>query len=242
MADKNMSGGASGASSGNGASSRGPAVLAVALAAAALALALLAMARRWQAREGLELDACADVCDGCDQCAAPPVPDPQTSRGYAGPPRQGYAGLPAPSANDAQYCGSSFRGDPAGDGACFALVHHHCVDGLQDDARVPGVVRGFKQAALSQLYSAAQGWTHTSGGRTKRVFNNVPRRWTSVCAARPQTAGSGRCAHVTPYEWRMSAFGHNDASRQGECGAGLFVKSKFRGSKITAQLAKDRRA
>ena len=214
----------------------GGTTIAAVLAAAAVLAVVAVLAAVTGRAERFELDACADVCTGCDSCAPAPAPAlaPAARRGYAG-----YAGLPPPATHDVRHCSSAFQGDPSADGACFALVHHHCVKGLQDDAKVPALVRGFKTAALNQLYSAAQGWSHTSGGRTKRVFNHVPKRWTSVCAARPETAGVGQCAHVTPYEWRMSAFGHNDASRQGQCGAGLYVKSKFRGSKITSQMAKD---
>lgn len=197
-----------------------------ALAAVLAPLALVAWLALRRRHERLANDPCAEVCQGCDGCDAP---------GAGTLP--GFSGLPRGSGNDDE-CSTNFPGDPQNDGRCFALVHHHCAAGLQGEDKIPKLIRGYKGSALQQAFDAARGWTHNSGSGTKVVYNHTPARWTSVCAARPLLAGKGACSHVTPYEWRMWTYGHNDASRKSECGPGLYMKYKFRGSKYAGKMSK----
>lgn len=179
-------------------------------------------------------DPCASVCQGCTSCSNTPGQPPIDPQGIM----PGFVGLPPASANDTKYCNAKFPGDPKNEGSCFALVNHNCVAGLQGDDKVPALLRGYQASALQQVYSAGQGMTHKSGGKTKAVYNQVPARWTAVCAARPKMVGKGKCKHVTPYEWRMHTFGHNDTSRKGQCD-GLFIKAKFRGGSYVGKIAKE---
>ncbi len=142
----------------------------------------------------------------------------------------GYQGLPQPSANDKGQCSIN------GDGTCFALVQHTCINGMKDDSKVPAMIKGFKQGAFNQLFNAYKGrtWKDAAGTRnaTKPVFNNAPQKWMSVCAARPKIAGKGQCAHVKPYEWRMWVTQHNDVRRSSECARATQVRATFRGSTL----------
>jgi hypothetical protein len=126
--------------------------------------------------------------------------------------------------------------DPNDDGSCFALAYHHCVPGRDDPNGVPAHIRGAKRSALDQVYGVQRGCTHKDAkGRTYPCFQRAPQDWTSVCVARPETAGRGKCAKVTRDEWRAWVQA-DDPSRTSDCQfPTLYVKSHFRGDKIMSQ-------
>jgi hypothetical protein len=124
--------------------------------------------------------------------------------------------------------------DPEDDGTCFALVKHHCVDGLQDESRIPAAIQATKLSALQQVYEVQKQCTHTSDGRAKeyKCFSKAPADWTSVCVARPELAGKGKCKKVAKDEWRAWVQGE-DPERKNDCHfSSLYIKSHFRKNKI----------
>ncbi len=145
--------------------------------------------------------------------------------------------VPPPSQNDKNWC-KTWMSDSDDDGSCFALAYHHCVDGYKDPAGVPASVRAVKESALRQVYDVQKGCTHNNNGRVPayKCFSQPPADWTSVCVARPDLAGRGKCKKVSKDEWRMWVKGE-DPERRDECHfSSLYLKSHFRGPKIQSQF------
>ena len=144
---------------------------------------------------------------------------------------RGVGSLPPPSSND-KSC-KTWMSDPNDTGECFALVYHHCVDGVQDQGRIPANIASVKQSALQQVYSVQKNCVGDSG---QKCFAGVPKDWTSVCVARPDLAGKGKGSKVASNEWRMWVQGQ-DPKRKSECQSApsTYVKSHFRGDSIQAQ-------
>ncbi len=150
-------------------------------------------------------------------------------RGTAPPPAD--APLPPPSDLDKAWC-KTWMSDPNDTGECFALVYHHCVDGMKDQARIPAAIAKYKDSALKQIY-ATQKNCEESGN--KCFPDGPPKDWTSLCVARPELAGKDKCKKVTPDEWRVWVQGA-DPRRDSECEfPTVYVKSHFRSGSIQDQ-------
>lgn len=144
--------------------------------------------------------------------------------------------VPPASQNDKNWC-KTWMSDSTDDGSCFALMYHHCVDGYGDQGRIPAAIRGVKASALKQVYDVQKGCTHDNNGTVPKYkcFSRPPGEWTSLCVARPDTAGKGKCKKVASDEWRVWVKGE-DPSRKEECQfSSLYLKSHFRGDKIQSQ-------
>lgn len=144
--------------------------------------------------------------------------------------------VPKASENDKNWC-HTWMSDPNDDGSCFALMYHHCVDGYKDQGRIPAAVRAVKASAMRQVYDVQKDCTHDNDGKVPeyKCFSRPPADWTSVCVARPDLAGKGKCKKVTRDEWRMWVKGE-DPQRKSECQfSSLYLKSHFRSGKIQGQ-------
>lgn len=144
--------------------------------------------------------------------------------------------VPPPAEHDKAWC-HTWMSDSNDDGSCFALVHHHCVDGFKDESRIPAAVRAVKDSALKQVYDVQKACTHDNNKKVPqyKCFTKPPATWTSVCVARPDLAGKGKCKKVSKDEWRMWVQGE-DPERKSDCQfSSLYIKSHFRGPKIQGQ-------
>jgi hypothetical protein len=123
--------------------------------------------------------------------------------------------------------------DSKDDGSCFALMYHHCYDGYKDQTKIPAAVRGVKDKVLKQTYQIGKG-KFTKNGKTWEKFPTPPTDWSSVCVARQDMAGQGKCQKVTKDEWRYWVMAA-DPFRTSECqsGGSMYVKSHVRGSKVS---------
>lgn len=144
--------------------------------------------------------------------------------------------VPPPSDADKAWC-KTWMSDPEDDGSCFALMYHHCVDGRKDQGAIPGAVRAAKASALKQVYEVQKNCTHDNDGTVPRYkcFSKPPADWTSVCVARPDLAGQGKCKKVSKDEWRMWVQGEDPARKQDCQFSSLYLKSHFRGGNIQDQ-------
>lgn len=144
--------------------------------------------------------------------------------------------VPPPSQNDKNWC-KTWMSDQNDDGSCFALMYHHCVDGVKDQSKIPPAIRAVKESALNQIYGVQKNCTHDSDKKVpkyKCFSKGPPKDWTSLCVARPDLAGKGKCSKVTPDEWRTWVQGE-DPNRTSDCFySSLYLKSHFRGAKILA--------
>ena len=144
--------------------------------------------------------------------------------------------MPPPSQNDKNWC-KTWMSDDKDDGSCFALMYHHCVDGVKDQSKIPPAIRAVKESALSQIYNVQKNCTHDNNKKVpkyKCFSKGPPKDWTSLCVARPDLAGKGKCSKVTPDEWRTWVQGE-DPERKDDCYySSLYLKSHFRGAKILA--------
>lgn len=144
--------------------------------------------------------------------------------------------VPPPSQNDKNWC-KTWMSDPNDDGSCFALMYHHCVDGVKDQSKIPPAIRAVKESALNQIYGVQKNCTHSAdktSPKYKCFSKGPPKDWTSLCVARPDMAGKGKCSKVTQDEWRTWVQGE-DPNRKDDCFySSLYLKSHFRGAKILA--------
>ena len=163
------------------------------------------------------------------------TPKPKTSKPKSG---AGFGGweVPPPSQEDKNWC-KTWMSDSEDDGSCFALMYHHCVDGRKDQNKIPDGIRAVKGSAMQQIYDVQKGCTHDNNGRVApyKCFSKPPGDWTSVCVARPDLAGKGKCKKVAKDEWRTWVKGE-DPERKDECHfSSLYLKSHFQGGKIQGQ-------
>lgn len=141
--------------------------------------------------------------------------------------------LPPPSSRD-QMC-KTWMSDPNDTGACFAMVYNHCVDGWKDQARIPPSIARVKQSALKQIYAIQRNCVNKERGT--KCFDGEPKDWTTVCVARPELAGKGKCKAVAPDEWRVWVAGQ-DPQRKSECQfPSVYIKTHFRGDKAQDQYS-----
>lgn len=179
-------------------------------------------------------ETCRARCSMCQMCRAnaPLAPDPEP---------QSEQGLPPPSAVDGR-CTTHMGDDPDDDGSCLALVYHECPQyGRTDESLIPARIRDMKRSAMQQIYDVNEGCTSVKGaGNTPvaryKCFTRPPRTWASVCVARPEKAGRGKCKSMTPDDWRVFVQGE-DPLRTITCAgkdtpASLYLKSHFRGQRI----------
>ena len=141
--------------------------------------------------------------------------------------------LPPPSQEDKNWC-KTWMSDENDTGECFALAYHHCVDGRQDEDEIPEAVRADKASAMKQIYDVQKACTHDNNGKVRpyKCLSKPPSTWTSVCVARPDMAGKGKCKKVSKNEWRMWVKGE-DPQRESECHfSSLYLKSHFIGDEI----------
>ena len=122
--------------------------------------------------------------------------------------------------------------DSKDDGTCFALMYHHCHDGYKDQGKIPSVLRNAKESVLKQSYGLGKG-KFTKKGKTWEKFPKPPTEWSSVCVARQDLAGKGKCTAVTKDEWRYWIMA-DDPFRTSECqeDSSMYVKSHVRGTKV----------
>ena len=130
--------------------------------------------------------------------------------------------LPRPSSND--YWCKTYMSSSTDDGSCFALVYHHRVDGRKDKSKVPTAISKNMGSVMKQLYDVP--CKHeTAAGKEYKCFSKTPKEWTSVCVARPDLAGRGKCAGVSKNEWRFFTPG-DDATRKSTCQyPSLYIKA-----------------
>lgn len=142
-----------------------------------------------------------------------------------------------PSDVDKQWC-KTWMSDSEDDGSCFALAYHHCVDGYKDQAGIPASVRAAKQGALQQVYDIQKSCTHEDAKRGLKKYaclDGPPQDWSSVCVARPDRAGKGKCKKVAPNEWRFWVHAKDPAIKS-ECEfPSLYLKSHVIGNKVQEQ-------
>jgi hypothetical protein len=178
-----------------------------------------------------------------DKPKKPKTPKPKRPKSKPDKPRKPGGGsgwsasdLPPPSQEDKNWC-KTWMSDETDTGECFALAYHHCVDGRKDESKIPQSVRGVKDSAMKQVYDVQKTCTHDNNGKVRpyKCFSKAPSTWTSVCVARPDMAGKGKCKKVSKDEWRMWVKGE-DPQRESECQfSSLYLKSHFRGDKIQGQ-------
>lgn len=213
--------------------------LAAALAVALLAAAVVAAAPATgplEPFEALSLKQCRSRCSKCTKCRdSQGEVNGQGSQGDGGGGGGGGGsggGLPAPSAVDAR-C-RTYMGDSEDDGTCLALVYHHCPEnGRTDESAIPSWIRDAKSGAMQQIYDINRDCTAVDTGR--RCFSRPPATWSSVCVARPETAGRGKCRKVRADEWRVFVQGE-DPSRTSDCmrESSLYIKTHFNGTRADA--------
>lgn len=146
------------------------------------------------------------------------------------------ADLPPPS--DADTWCKTWMSDENDTGECFALAYHHCVDGRKDESKIPDAIKNAKKSAMGQIYDVQKTCTHDNNGAVDKYkcFETPPKTWTSVCAARPELAGKGKCKKVSKNEWRTWVKG-DDPQRKSECQfSSLYLKSHFIGDTIQGQF------
>ena len=144
-----------------------------------------------------------------------------------------WASLPPPSQNDKNWC-HTWMSDSNDDGSCFALMYHHCLDGYKDESKIPPAVRNAKSSVMKQTYALGGGtYTDKKSKKTWTKFPTPPSQWSSVCVARQDLAGKGKCSKVTKDEWRYWIMA-NDPNRTSECQkeSSLYVKSHVRSAKV----------
>ena len=213
------------------------ATLATLATLAAVVVAIVVAVQRWRGMEAFKTfeipEPCQARCSKCQTCRAS-QPGSQSSS-------QNQQQLPEPSWVD-ERCKTHMGDDPDDDGSCLALMYHECPEyGRTDEAMIPSWIRDTKQSAMDQIYELNKGCTSEEGAGKMRVpqykcFTRPPRTWASVCVARPDKVGRGKCRSMKPDDWRVFVQGE-DPLRTITCAGkdtppSLYLKSHFRGTRI----------
>ncbi len=181
-------------------------------------------------------EACGSRCSKCMSCRA------RTSDNGSASGNAPSNALPPPSSVADGRCKTHMGDDPDDDGTCLALVYHECPEyGRTDESMIPSWIRDMKQSALNQIYELNIDCTSEEGADKTPVprykcFTRPPQTWASVCVARPEKAGKGKCRSMRPDEWRVFVQGE-DPLRTITCAglktpASLYLKSHFNGTRI----------
>jgi hypothetical protein len=110
-------------------------------------------------------------------------------------------------------------GNSKDSGECFALVYNHCEAKYKDQNRIPANIRAGKTSIVDQVF-----------GVQRKHFDSKPTDWTTVCVARPDKAGKGRCQPVKPDEFRVWVKGRGAITDPCLAGGSLYVKAHFNGN------------
>lgn len=132
-----------------------------------------------------------------------------------GPPASS-TDLPPPSKSDDR-CVTNM-GNSKDTGECFALVYNHCESAYKDQNRIPSNIRAGKSSIIDQMFAIQ-----------KKHFDSRPNDWTTVCVARPDKAGKGRCQPVKADEFRVWVKGKGAITDPCLAGGSLYIKAHFDG-------------